>query len=109
MKRKLLIGLFSISILIFAGMQLLVGVVYNPIIYVEKNRTDFIHFVEKKIGSKFDKIEFHKEDKNHLYFIYRNGMFTNFNYITYYKFKINKKNLTIKEFEDIYNENKYPF
>lgn len=99
MKKILLITL-SIILFSFILTKIIVGVYYNPIIYIEKNKSDFDLFINENTGSKFDKILYEKKDDEYFYFIYKNGLLTNFNYIDYYKFKIDINIIEINNIEE---------
>jgi hypothetical protein len=86
--KKIILIIFSITLASFILTKIIVGVPYNPIIYIEKNPNDFSLFIEVHTGSKFDQILYEKKDDKYFYFIYQNGLFTNFNYVNYYKFKV---------------------
>lgn len=92
MKKAISIIFVSIFILI----QLFVGVYYNPIIYIEKDLNEFNIFIKKHNFSHFDKILYEKKDDKYYYFIHKNGFFTNFNYIDFHKFKIDRSLIEIK-------------
>ena len=98
--KKIILIILSIILFSFIIAKIIIGVYYNPIIYIEKNKSDFSLFVSENTKSKFDKILYEKKDGEYFYFIYKNGLFTNFNYVDYYKFKIDINIIEINNIEE---------